>query len=308
MNLKRVYWIDLLKAIAVIFLIVIHVLSNYLDNKDVFFIWNYLHFVVVVFVFSSGYLFAFSLKNNFKDFKNSLLWLKKRLVRLLLSYYFFLSLHYLLWLVFPHFFRGYGLKKGLDFIWGSIFLYGGVDYNWLVLLFVLLAIFSIIIALSLRRKINFLVIFFLSFLIGLFFSFYKFPYQYFKWVMIWPWLMVYCLGIVNYFLERRLKRKSHLIFLNLFLSLTFFIIFYLFFRQKPNLVLFENKYPPNLIYFSYGLGITFFLKLMIYLYWEKIFLLRKITEFLSRNSYNLFFIHYLAMDSVYSFEKNSRLI
>lgn len=302
MSLKRVYYIDFLKAIAIIFLIIIHVLSNHLDNKQIFFIWNYLHFVVVIFVFSSGYLFALSLKNNFKNFKDLFIWLKKRVVRLVFPYYLFLSLHYLLWIFFPQYFYGYGLKKNTDFIFASIFLVGGVDYNWFVLLFVFFTILSPLIAISLRKKIIFLIIFLLSLTISLLFSFYKFPYSYFKWVMVWSWLFIFYLGIIEYFLEEKLNKKQ-LIFMDLTFIFIWIVIFYIFTKNKSPLVFTENKYPPNLILFSYGLIVNFFIIAFSRLYQWQNFLIKNIINFLSRNSYNLFFIHYLAMDFVYNFDK-----
>lgn len=302
MKNKRVYLIDFLKGLAIIFLITIHVLSNHLDKIYIFFIWNYLHFVVVIFVFSSGYLFALSLKNNFLDIKNTIFWLKKRIFRLLFPYYFFLAFHYLLWIIFPQFFQGYGLKKEMGFILSSIFLYGGVDYNWFVLLFVFFTILSPLIAISLRKKLVFLIIFLLSFTISLFFSFYKFSYSYFKWVMVWSWLFIFYLGIIEYLLEEKLNKKQ-LIFMDFTLIFIWAIILYTFTKNKSHIVFTENKYPPNLIYFSYGLIVNFFIIAFIRLFQWQNFLVKNIINFLARNSYNLFFIHYLAIDFVYGFDK-----
>jgi surface polysaccharide O-acyltransferase-like enzyme len=53
---KQIDFIDFVKAVAILSLIVIHFLAYHLDTKINFLIWNWLHFVVVAFVFAAGYL------------------------------------------------------------------------------------------------------------------------------------------------------------------------------------------------------------------------------------------------------------
>ncbi len=306
MKKERYLHIDFLKAVAVIVLMIIHVFSYYLNDKLIYHSWNWLHFVVPIFVFTSGYLWASVYKKYLFNNRNYFSWIKKRLIRLLFPYYFFLFLHYFLWFIFPNFFQGIGLLKDLKFILYSIFLLGGVDFNWLVLLFIQLTILSPLIAFSFKNKKSFLIIFFISVLSSVYFSLFKFPYQHFKWVMILPWLMVFYLGMFSFLIENKLKKiniKKFYIFMVLFFSLIFLFFYY----YRPKIIFTENKYPPNLLYLSYGLAITYLLVFVskFNLFGRQIF--RKAMTCLGKNSYHLFFVHYIFIDFVFTINKRFEL-
>lgn len=297
------FHIDFLKSVAIIVLIIIHIFSYYLNDRLIFNLWNWLHFVVPIFVFASGYLFVSVYKKYFLSTKGFLLWIRKRLIRLLLPYYFFLFLHYFLWLFFPHFFQGLGLLKDLKFILSSIFLFGGVDFNWFVLLFVQLTILSPLIVFSLKNRKRLLMFFLTSVLFSLYFFFFKFPYQYFKWAMLIPWLMVFYFGVFSFLIEDKLK-KTNVKKFYILMCIIFSFIFLFFYFYQPNIVFIENKYPPNLAYLSYGLAINYLLVFLSSLYSLTNKFLKEGIVFLSKNSYNLFFFHYLSMDFVFKLNRN----
>lgn len=303
MRKERYFHIDFLKAVAIIVLMTIHVLSYSLNNQLIFNLWNWLHFVVPIFVFASGYLFASNYHKHFFNNKSFILWIKKRLIRLLLPYYFFLFLHYYLWLVFPQFFQGLGLSKDLKFILSSIFLFGGVDFNWFVLLFIQLTIFSPLVVFSLKNKNRFLIVFFTSALFSLYFFFFRFSYQNFKWLMVFSWLMVFYFGMASFLIEKKLKDLNIKIFY-FFSSIIFGLIFFLFYLRQPKIVFTENKYPPNLAYLSYGLTINYLLIFLSFLFTLTNNFLKRGIVFFSKNSYNLFFSHYILIDFVFKLNKN----
>src|SRR3989344_4225583 len=60
--------------------------------------------------------------------------------------------HFILMIVFPTIFSGNGLKLNFDFILKSVFLTGGIDLNWLVLLFIELALIFPIMEYISRKK------------------------------------------------------------------------------------------------------------------------------------------------------------
>ncbi len=306
MKKERYLHIDFLKAVAVVALMIIHIFSYYLDDRLTFTLWNWLHFVVPIFVFASGYLLVSVYKKYFFDRKSYLLWIRKRVMRLLLPYYFFLFLHYFLWWIFPHFFQGLGLSKDLKFIFSSIFLFGGVDFNWFVLLFVQLTILSPLIVFSLKNKKRFSIVFLTSVLFSLYFFFFRFPYQYFKRVMVIPWLMVFYLGIGSFLVERKLK-KTNIKRFYVFALIIFSFIFLFFYYYRPKIVFTENKYPPNLAYLSYGLAMTYFLLFIATLNLIRNKIFKKTISFLGENSYNLFLVHYIFIDFVFSINKNFHL-
>ncbi|MBD3840001.1 MAG: acyltransferase family protein, partial [Epsilonproteobacteria bacterium] len=112
--------IDNLRGLAMISMMVIHACSYFLKTKEVYLLWNYLQWAVPVFLFCSFYL---SLKD--KRPTNYL----KRLKRLFIPYWIFLFVYFLLLYFFE--------KKNFSFQYlrANIFLYRGIDFNWLVLLF-----------------------------------------------------------------------------------------------------------------------------------------------------------------------------
>ena len=72
-------------------------------------------FVVVAFVFCSGFVLSAIYQNSFSSIKQTLSWYKKRFIRLVVPFYIYLIVHYSLWILFPNIFSGLGLVKNLDF-------------------------------------------------------------------------------------------------------------------------------------------------------------------------------------------------
>jgi len=294
---RRSYKIDLLRGLATIFIIVIHVLQYNLVDPISRFFWNYSHFVVVAFVFCSGYVLEKKYSDRLREIKEILSWWWKRLVRLLLPFYLYLFFHYLLWVLFPYFFSGGGLVKSLTFIRDSLLLIGGIDANWLPLLFIELAfIFPLLKIISKKRKP--LIIY--SFLALLTTGFYTYNtiihhslYHYYRLLMIAPYSLIILLAIK---FSNKDKNKYYLITICLGI-----IIFLILSLSQPLLFhtnLINQKYPPNFYYLSYGLTISF---LIIIASRIKILHERKIKNFFtftSQEAYILYFVSYVVIDFV----------
>ncbi|OGK14834.1 hypothetical protein A3C98_02970 [Candidatus Roizmanbacteria bacterium RIFCSPHIGHO2_02_FULL_37_15] len=296
----RFEYIDFLRTVAIIVIIITHVLSFHLYNRLIFFIWNYLHFVVVGLVFSSGYVLTFKYRNYFNSFGKTISWYGKRLVRLLLPFYYYLLAHYLLWFFLPNYFSGLGLKKSADFIIRSLLLTGGVDFNWFALLFVQLTILFPLVILSLRKKILNISLIFLSLAATIYFTLFGFRVENYRYVMWTSWMSIIYLSIYLNLKEQKDLNTDSTIKRFLLMGSVAFISFFLLTKfiiaPGKDLVLTQHKYPPDAIYLTYGIvGMC----LMMVAARSKVLytgFLRRIYQFISQRTYQLFFIHYLALD------------
>lgn len=299
MKKERLNDIDLVKAIGIIGVIAIHVLTYYLSNPLSRFIWNYAQFVVVAFVFSSGYILPIAYSAGFKSLKDIIFWYKKRFIRLLLPFYVFLVAHYLLWNLFPNFFQGLGLKNSLDYFISSALLFGGTNFNFLPLLFVQLSlIFPLLLKISKSKSLTVIYLTLAGF-ITLYFTFLGFPYAYYREVMWIPWSIVLFLAtwlVVHKSNIQSVERGKYFI-MSLVFSLWFVILFLYQSFSEHSLNFYNHKYPPDFFYISYGLALTLILILIAR---REIFLkphLQKTYSYVSKNSYSIFFIHYIVLDN-----------
>ncbi len=295
--MKRFYHIDFLRAISVIIVVIIHVLSYNLNNSVHYFYWNYLNFVVTAFVFCSAYVLEVGHGKKINTSNELITWWKKRLSRLLIPFYIYLLFHYLLWIIFPNFFTGSGLQKSLSFLIKSIFLYGGVDANWLPLLFIELAlIYPLLKAIQKNKKLLILYMAFSLLITG----FYTYStiisqslYRYYRSLMIIPYSLVALLAMR---LVNKDSFKKYLVII--FFSLLSFLILLFFWPILGKISLFNQKYPPNLYYLSYSLMLTLVVILFSYCKIFQINFVKKFIVFTSAEAYTLFFVSYLVLDFI----------
>ncbi len=294
--MKRFFQIDFLRAFSIFIVIVIHVLQyDAKGNSTIWFLNNYLNFVVVGFVFCSAYVLETAYGNKLNDLKQIFFWWKKRIFRLLIPFYIYLIIHYLLWNLFPNLFNGFDLKNNFSYIKKTILLSGGVGANWLPLLFLELAfIFPFLKKMQKNKRI---LMFYILFCFGAT-GFYTYSmlrgvslFRYFRTLMIFPYSLVALLAMN--FAEKESNRKY---FVVLLLSFTFFILFFLAFPKSLGIRMFDHKYPPDFFYLSYSLAMTI---LVIFISKLKIFqkqFLRKVILFSSVHAYDLFFASYIVND------------
>ena len=302
MDRKRYNEIDLLRVFGIIGVIIIHILTYNLTGPISRFFWNYLQFVVIAFVFCSGFVLSVVYKNSFSTISQTLSWYKKRFIRLVIPFYIYLVAHFAFWILFPNIFSGLGLNNNPNFFVKSVLFIGGTNINWLPLIFLqLMFLFPFFTHWINKKKILFVYIFF-SVFITLIFTFFQFPYNHYQLVMWVPWSLVLILAI---FLAGKEKLDKTILQTNkryLFFGLITFIGFLVFsfynIYVEKSLNFYDNKYPPGFYYLFFGISLTcFFLVIAKMRIWENE-TIKKIYYFISKNSYQIFFIHYIILDAV----------
>lgn len=268
--MKRLDHIDFLRAIAIIVVIITHILSYRLGTTLTNTIWNYLHFVVPILVYCSGYVMYKKYNDVIWKKEQLFSWYKKRAIRLLLPYFIWTAVHYGLWYFFPSYLSGLGL-----------------DYGWLPLLFIELMVMTpLYISIWKRRNTRWVLSLFIGLTpIALLFIKLPFDYRYYMWI---PWSAIVLLSFTSAQYDK-LKTSVYIR-----VSLLAFALFALgnillpLFHAPLTLTL--HKYPPDIFYLSYGIGIGSLLTLV---HWEN-----KVVRWLSTHAYDLFFAHYILIDSV----------
>jgi len=279
--MKRFVEIDLLRGLAMFAMILIHTNAYFLSSSGfVEQLWDWSQFAVPVFLLCSAYLFF--VKTPAFTFS----YIKKRVSRLLVPYYVFMLFFFgAILLREPH-------KLSRQYIFQSTFLIGGVDINWLALLFLeLLFVMPFVAFLWNKTKAGFVVFSLFSVLSSLVFVFYRWPYDY-KLIMWLPYsvLIIYTLLLAKFHTRKWFYPTSLL-----FGGATYLILRIVETGMHHSLTFYDNKYPPNLYFLSYGifsLALLHFLVKKGILGWYPV---EKLLRFLSVNSYQLFFVHYLLM-------------
>lgn len=274
--------IDNLRGLAMFAMMVIHAISYFFSDKLSFYIWDYSQWAVPVFFFCSFYLY-------FKNPKKIMIlpYLKKRFSRLFIPYYFFLLFFYFLlyWFDKKSFFNFGNLLS-------NIFLYGGLSFNWLVLVFTYFIFLMPFILWLEQYKYYFYGFFILSITSSVYFIFSPMNYRLIMWL---PWSV---LAFFTIFFIKNEKNWKKLFLAAVSSIIIFFILRAFEIKIGHNLTQFENKYPPTLYHLSYGIFsiiIIFWLsKKNLFSYFN----FDKLLNFLSINSYSLYFIHILIMYSL----------
>lgn len=302
MNKIRFDEVDVLRAFGIIAVIIIHVLTYNLSGPTNKFLWNNLQFFIISFVFCSGYVLSAAYKRSFPDILSTLFWYKKRFIRLVFPFWIYLILHYSLWLLFPNVFSGLGLQKSVDYFVKSATFLGGTNYNWLPLLFIELTIlFPFFLNWVNKKKVMIAYLLGATFITVLF-TLLRFPYSYYRFVMWVPWSLVLILAIYTHLKSSAdtstiATNKRYLI-----IGLLFFVVFmsmHLFARGSSfSSIFYDHKYPPDFYYLSFGISMTFFALIIAKLRFWQNKTIKDIYGYLSRNSYQIFFIHYIILDSV----------
>ncbi len=270
--------IDILRGIGIIAMILIHVTAWHKSDVIAFNLWNVSQFAVQVFIFCSGYLFF--LKEQGRESVFTLKYFAKRATRLLIPYYIFLAFYLPLEIIeSPQ-------RLSLNYVFKSLTLTGGPDLNWIILLFLSLALLMPLL-LFLLRKHRFS--FFIYLLVATFFSvaLFKFQISNFKLIMWLPWSLIILISWLFVKFHNRITSA----YLAISCTVTALLLSFYLSVQNHSLLIIDNKYPPNLYYLLYGVAwisaLWFVLSFMD---------LKKkawnIVRFFSVNSYSIFFIHF----------------
>ena len=286
--------IDFLRALSILAVIFIHTSAYFLSKKNVFFVWDFCQFAVVTFVFCSSYVFF--QRERLLSLGSFFAYLKKRLLRLLIPYWIFLFVMLsLIMIKEPN-------KINFAFVLKNVFVIGGIDINWLVLLFILSSVLFPILS-FLRHKKPWLFYLYGTFSLAssVILLFYK-PGFDFRLIMWLPW------SVVALFSWYYIKHQKQSLFLPLTMSVSLFLFSLLklvLSSTHHSLILFDNKYPPNLYHLAYGLFLTALLSFIFKAEFFRFAPIKISLSFLSKKSYSLFFIHYVVVYVLTMFYKIS---
>ncbi|MEN9327643.1 MAG: hypothetical protein RI947_451 [Candidatus Parcubacteria bacterium] len=276
---ERNKMIDILRALAVLIMILTHSLVPYLSQPHLYKLWDLIHFAVPMFVFCSGYIF-YAGADKLKKIRY-VPYILKRVYRLMIPYYIY-AFAYIIFVSWTG-----GLTVTPAYMLSVITATGGIDISWLVLLFLF---FSLLTPLYLKVHTNRLVrwgylsIAVITSALLLFLN----PSMSYKWYMWIPWSIPFIYGYV--FIQYQTK-KGYLWKSSVLLAVLFVASYILRLQLHRSTQLFNNKYPPTLLYISHGL---LWINLICAIV-QNIKLPSVVTvlaSFLSRFSYSLFFIHY----------------
>lgn len=290
--------IDTIKTLATIIVMMTHVLAFHLGEYQTWFLWNYSHFVVVGLVFASAYLYADA--HLTETTRLTVSWFMKRFSRLYIPYLVYLIVHALLMYLFPYYFTGYGWQKTLQFFIQNLTLLGGVDFGWLPLVFIQLAlILPVLLRVSRNTKQRTIFcIFMCSFV--LITTFVRIPPQYSRLIAWLPWSLIAFLGLLFSDAQKNDSIKTYSILLRSipFIAGIWIVLrmLLLYFRLPTSFDM--HKYPPDLSYLSYGAFFTAIFLLLLNTYSIQQQTILRIITYISKQSYQLFFIHFILLDLV----------
>ncbi len=290
--------IDAIKAFATIVVMMTHVLAYHLGEYSTWFLWNYSHFVVVGLIFCSAYLYADS--HPVEHTRVSVRWFLKRFTRLYIPYLIYLITHAFLMNIFPTSFTGYGWQKTVRFFIQNLTLTGGVDFGWLPVLFIQLALFSPLL-LRIARSNTYRNIYILF--IGVFIcisTVFRIPTQYSRLIAWLPWSAITCMGFLFSDAEKRNELFTYRFLQKVTICIAgVWMIFRLLLEYLKMPTSFDmHKYPPDISYLSYGALFTAICLLILHRYAIKHYVLKRVITYISKHSYQLFFIHFIYLDLV----------
>jgi len=273
--------IDNLRGLSMILMIVIHATAYFLKDKVAYFLWDTLEFVVPVFIFCSVYLFF--KKNILINRNNFFPYLKKRISRLLIPYYIFLCSFFLSMIFIGH------KIPSLPYVFQNIFLYGGLDLNWLPLLFIYITLLNPLVSYLKNKKFLFYLFFILSLASSVMFIFVKANSRGIMWLS-WALLIFFTV----YFVDNQ-KNNKKIFFVFIISLLIFGLTYYFESLIGHTLNHYTNKYPPTIYHISYGVFWTILLYRLSEMNLFKILKVESVLNFFSNYSYEIFFIHNLIL-------------
>lgn len=281
---ERIHEIDMLRGLAMFSMIIIHATAYFLSNSFAHWLWDLSQFAVPLFIFCSAYLFF--LKPFVFDLHEFIEYFKKRIIRLLIPYYIFGSIFLLIIYKYSH------NDFSKDFIRRSVLIWGGIDFNWLVLLFLyFIFLLPLISWLYQNKRKLFYLYSCISFIVSLYLVFYQMPLDY-RLIMWLPWSLLVVFTLLF------MKHKDSKVSLSLFLfgSLAVFTgLRFIELKIGHTLWQYNNKYPPNLYHLSFGIFWTCFLYMLAK---KKVFsipVIKNLFHFLSVNSYSIYFVHFMVI-------------
>jgi peptidoglycan/LPS O-acetylase OafA/YrhL len=126
--------------------------------------------------------------------------------------------------------------------------------------------------------------------------------------MMWlPWSLILYIAIeskVKDIISMKMRSLLQYGLISLVIYLGLLASYFYLGKHTSEFNFINNKYPPNLYYFAYSLAVfgVVFAGVRLVKWTERA---KKAVEFLSKNSYMLFFVHFLFLDALISWRKMS---
>ncbi len=292
---SRNHTIDILRGSSILIIIFLHIAPYYLKYSWVTWIWNWAQFVVPVILLCS--VAVARLPREPFDLGKYLVYIGKRLRRLLIPYYVF----FIAYTAVTYFFQPHKLTLWYFFQNGT--LAGGIDFQWLVLLFILLAMVSPLtdrLFIASRKAFFFLMLVSLGLACVYQFNRPWWNANYRLW-MIGSWLSVVL--IARWVIELFAQRKwANLVGIILSALSIWAIILLILVSQHALVSTYYHKYPPDIFQITYSIWTM----VTIYIVIKKLSPLWETSNRLGKNimqcmrwcstySYELYFTHIIVI-------------
>lgn len=246
-KVKREVSLDILKCIGMLLIILAHCSApTFIDEIR--------NFDVVLLVILSGIVAVKSYERSKSGFK----YIKKRLIRLIIPTYIFLTVLFLLERIVCIFNPIFPMDK--DTIFSSYALTNGIGYVWIIRVYLLCAI-SVVILMNIKKyqKIIIISLFIiyeiLYYTIGNANPFLEYDVYY---------LIPYGLLCVYIGMQAKNWNNKNLLKATAIFLLIFAILFTFFYITKNQFTkISDYKYPPRVYYLSYGIGISLLLYYLV---------------------------------------------
>ena len=176
-NKPRNFIIDDLRGLGIFVMIMIHTNAYFLQNKIAYTTLELSQFAVILFIFCSSYL-SFQKELIFTP-QSFFVYVKKRFLRLIPPYYFFLAAHFILIYIAQR------KKLTQQYILNNVFITGGVEFNWLVFLFLEFTFLTPFLYVLRKKRLKLFMFFFISSIFSaiIFLQYTPLPYsRYFMWL------------------------------------------------------------------------------------------------------------------------------
>jgi len=275
----------MLRGLSMFVMIFLHTSAYFLSVPLVFLLWNYSEFAVPIFIFCSSYVF-FMKKYPIHTWQDIFAHIKKRLLRLLIPYYVFAVVFILIERIKEP------SKLTYQYVFKNLFVVGGISINWLVLLFICFTfLMPFILYLHTKRGVLFYLFMLISGISAFLLMLYRFPLDY-RFIFWLPWSL---LVIFSLFVVENEHKKWFFPAMFFFWMIVFFTLQNLQVSLHHSITMYDNKYPPNLYHLAFGIFSTIGLYVIAKKGIFSLPLIKSLLLFLSKNSYSLFFIHWLVI-------------
>ena len=251
MENNRVIFIDYLKVIGLLCIILAHICTDAT-------ILQIRNFDVPLMVLISGYLAVDSFKRNLKEDRSFLKYYWKRIKRLLIPTWIFLIIFFTVMIFFP--------VDGLypydtDFIINSFLLLNGIEYVWIIRIFLICAFITPVIYYFDKIENDYiqyliLLLIYILYEIAIFLNINEMNIIFeFILAYIVPYGIIYLLGMISRTTSYKTDRNISIVCLAAFIISAYLIYSTTGILQPTQLM----KYPPTIYYISYALFVSFLL-------------------------------------------------